>query len=227
MIDLIARFPAERPTPDGTSPAALFLGRRTRLAFEPRRDHVDTQDVDPPTRQADPTAGHQCCGSCIFHKDDTVRVRRPACATRKGQSPYSGVLTVTAVRQPGLESGQHPQVRRTVVEFLRHRTDACCRSSCRTQTTQTTDGRPTSSSILPRLIYREGYDDCANDIDPKVAVTRHANFVIYFMSALFVFGQSGWWLGLENRRRDDCKRRSSSSRLRRRDEDDANFRRSS
>jgi len=166
MMDLLARFRAEPPTPDGANSAELFLGRHPRLAFEPRRTHDDTQSVEPPARRADPNAGcnrrsctfdDQRSGSRAFHKVDTVRVRRPTCATRKGQSPYSGVLTVTDVLGRYAPYGQHTQVHQPVDLLLRHRTDTSCRPSCRTQTTQTTDDRPTSSSILTQAdISRRG-----------------------------------------------------------------------
>jgi len=89
MMDLLALFRAERPTPGGTSPAELFLGRHPRLAFEPRRTHDDTQAVEPPARGASGAAA-----------PSTTSVAKAASSTRATLSA-SDVLPVPHARDIG------------------------------------------------------------------------------------------------------------------------------
>jgi len=192
IIDLLARFRAERPTPDGASPAELFLGRR---AVPTTTHKLSNQLLDKQTRLRGASGAAAPSTNSVAEASSSTKATLdafyvlPVAHARDSRCHRS--LHLQAVRRPGLECGQHTKVRRRAIE-LRHQADACW-SSCRTQTTQTTDGRPTSSSILPRLIYREGLMMCLNDIDQEVAETRHAKFVFYIMSAFFVFCQSGWW----------------------------------
>ncbi len=89
-------------SPEGRSPAELFLSHHLRLAFEVAvPDKTAAQGGYLADTQLDASPGTPSCPVALqklrplFNKGEQVLAKRPHCP--KGQSPYSGPLTVTEV----------------------------------------------------------------------------------------------------------------------------------
>ena len=108
MEELLERFRAERPSPEVLSPSELMFGRRPRLAFEPngfqqrrsdtpRESNTTTNAKRENINHRTSQSWNSSLGVRKFNIGDNVRVRRPSNLIRKGESPFSSILTVKEI----------------------------------------------------------------------------------------------------------------------------------